>query len=118
MENEMSDQEPHLNLEIEDGEKRRLDRTNSALFTFFGAAASRNHVYFQYEDGEDLRGTYIFANAPVFKQIAGFMLQHDFIAHLNMPEVSETDEDAYQKMIDQEVQREGDFDGIPEDWTE
>lgn len=119
------DPDAFLTLHLADGTERRLDRYNSGLFTFIGQMAtgedraSRNHVYFHFKDGDEKFGTYIFANSPPYKQIAGCMLQNDFPAYLNMNEIPPADEDAYQQMIENELKAAGEEpkDFIPDEWA-
>lgn len=118
------DPDAHLILNMADDTEIRMDRGNSALFTFVGKTALggdnclRNHVFVRIEQEETTYGTYIFARNPVFNEIVSYMLQNDFPAHLNMLEVAECDERAYQLMLDQEMKGETIEDFLPDDWTD
>lgn len=116
------DPDAHIILAYSDGVERRLDRFNSALYTFIGKTAlgednsARDHVYHRFENDGERQGTYIFRNSDAFATIAQYMMENEFTLHLNMTEVAECDENAYQMMIDKEVKNQQVPDEIPEDW--
>ena len=120
--NEEFDPDMHLMLQMYDGREIRMDRSNSALFTFLGRNAMgedlslRNHVFVHYQQDEKDRYSYIFRRSPVFEDLQEFMLEYDFPQHLNLPELAECDEEAYQMMIDKEVDDQQ-FD-LPDNWLD
>lgn len=102
----------HLTLSTSAGEKR-LDRYNSALYTFIGDNAMYDHVFFQQEGSEDSFGTYIFRFNPAYARIRTYMTREHFPTHRNGVEVAECDVDAYNSAVERLVEP---FDAIPEDW--
>lgn len=108
------DPDAHLLLQFTDGREARMDRNNSALFTFLGDLAMHDHV-FVLTNAENNSGSYIFRHSPVFDAISEYMMENDFPMHLNMTEVAECDQQAFQKCLEQEA---ADLDGIPDDWVE
>lgn len=103
----------HLTLDTSAGEKR-LDRYNSALYTFIGDNAMYDHVFYQ-EDGlsDDTFGTYVFRFNPAYAKMKVFMARERFPVHRNAIEVAQCDVDAYNGAVDRLVEP---FDAIPEDW--
>lgn len=107
---------------------------NAELFTFLGRTvlqtgdvienSSRNHVFLQTaepvtnEHGQEIMtGTYIFK--PETVQILGSaMLEHGFPARLNHRVIPESDENAYQKYIMQQVNVDEIEDFVPDWMTE
>lgn len=101
-------------------EKLEARPDNTSLFMFWGDLSSRNHVFVVMEEGEgtDL-GTYLFdPDCEWFDSVATHMINHGFVAHMNLPKVPDCDEQAYQRYINQRATREleemGDF--LPDDW--
>lgn len=99
-------------------------RENSAIFRFVGSSASRDHVYIQQPDeieaeneSGDYRGTYFFG---LQEEVFQWMITRGFVAHLNMPEVAECDERAYQTYADRLAQFEASKlpDTFPEEWSQ
>ena len=75
---------------------------NTSLFQFAGLAASRSHVFLQTGESEadsSVTGAYIFSFNPSYKQMVQFMVAHEFPMHLNLRQVADCDEDAYQDAI-------------------
>jgi len=103
------DPDMHLNLIMADGAEVRMDRYNSALFTFIGRNALgedlslRNHVFFTYKENDKDMMSYIFPMSPVYEELEDFMYEYDFPLHLNLTEVQDCDEQAYQLMIDKQM---------------
>jgi hypothetical protein len=62
---ELPENEPIAHLNIGDGEVE-MHRFNSSLFTHIGNLAMYDHVFLQYEEGEDM-GAYIFRQNPAFE---------------------------------------------------
>ena len=113
----MNENEPHLILNAGDREVR-ADRFNTKLFTFAGELATRNHIFITYSIEENIsQGAYIFNHSDVYAQIMGFVTHHNFPMSLNANEVSEGDEDAFQRSLDQ-ITGTMEEDYIPEGWGE
>ncbi len=97
---------PTIKIRTGEGAERALTPINSALFTFAGELASRNHI-FTYEPGTEsgtTLGSYIFSiGTTEFSNAVEFMISHGFVCHLNVREVPECDETAFQNVIDQAV---------------
>lgn len=117
----MSEGEPFLILGTPDGDKR-MDRYNSALFTFLGFTAtgedisSRSHVFIHTEEDGDDMGMYIFACTARFDELRDYMVSAEYPMHLNMRQAPECDENAYQSMIEKTISETDTDDFIPEDW--
>lgn len=103
-------------------ERMEARRDNATLFMFWGDLASRNHIFLQIEPTDEENrtfGTYLFdPDCDWFDRVAAHMIDTGFTAHINMHEIPDCDEDAYQKYITQRSQKEieeaGDF--LPDDW--
>lgn len=113
----MSEEEPVMRLNLPEG-MFEAKPTNSALFTFVGSLASRSHVFLIQgrEDEKTLTGHYIFSQSAVFDDMYDFMTTNMYPCHLNLQDIAECDEDAYQKFIDQNVASEPPPDFMPDDW--
>lgn len=104
----------HLRLNLGDGREFEMRPDNATLYTFLGKTAlggmefnneSVNHVFLVTgeEENETVTGTYIFATAEVYADLAGFMVENDYPMVLNRRDVPECDMNAYYRMIDQHV---------------
>lgn len=112
-----NEDEPVMNLHLPNGEFTATPK-NTSLFTFMGNLASRSHVFLMTsEDEKVMTGSYIFADSPVFDQMFDFMTTQGYPLHLNLREVPQCDEDAYQRYVDQRVASEEIPDYLPE-WTD
>lgn len=112
----MSEGEPRINLNVnEDTVEARRD--NTTLYTFLGALALYNHIFVVTdEESQTSPGFYIFADQPVFQEMAKYMFDTDYPMHLNMQEVAECDLNAYDRHVEQMCQ---DVEsGVPEDWND
>lgn len=81
-----------------DGEDYGATPENTALFTFIGRLASRDHIFVQTEqEGHQAIGIYIFkfALAEAYGEMQEYMLANGYTCHLNMRQVAECDENAY-----------------------
>lgn len=108
------DPDAHLILNFVDGSEARMDRHNSALFSFVGDLAMHDHV-FVLLDQETNSGTYIFRHNEIFGALAEYMVENSFPMHLNANEVAECDQDAFNRSISQMSQ---DVETIPDDWLD
>lgn len=110
----MNEDEAKMVLNLANGEEFEANRHNTSLFNFIGDLATRNHVFVVMGDDDGIpTGAYIFQHNEVYPRIVEHMIEHNYPLHLNMTEVAECDEDAFQKSLDQIA--EGSFD-LPEDW--
>lgn len=93
---------------------------NTAVFTYLGEMASRNHLFVTQEaQGEHLLGSFVFSSNPgVIEKYAAFMIQNAYECHLNQREVRQCDESAYQKFANMLVEHEVAAlpDEIPAEW--
>lgn len=109
----MSEEEPVIH--INEYEARR---DNASLFMFYGELASRNHIFIQTEEEDGIAsGAYCFpTDDATFNRMAGFMINNGYTAHINLHQVAECDERAYQGHIDNVIKSEETPDFIPDDW--
>lgn len=107
--------EPVMRLELTDGEEFHATRENSFLFRFAGHLTMYDHVFFL-RDEEENSGIYIFSANPVFPDIVEYMTNNGYELHLNLREVAECDQDAFNRMIEKDTAPELDA-GVPEDWA-
>jgi len=101
------------------GEEFEATPDNTSLYTFIGNLASRNHVFIETEDSDKpntVIGTYVFSVHPSYQPLMKHLIENEYPVHMNLRSVAPTDENAYQKLIDQAVAGEEDFETIPEDW--
>lgn len=86
-------------------EKLNLDLTpeNTSLFNFLGESAIGphcvfNHIFIQKEDdeGEVEFYAYVFADHDDYDDIVRHIRKHRFPQHLNLPEVAEMDQIAFE----------------------
>ena len=106
----------HLNLNL-GGEPFEMTPDNASLFTFVGQGALYNHVFLQQEELEEnrVRGTYVFSTSQSFQPLMNFMLEQGYPMHLNLRQVAQCDQDAYEQVIAQQLD---DLDsGLPEGWA-
>lgn len=113
------EQEPSMHINFA-GQELDLGRENATLFTFLGRAAL-NHVFIYNlsTQGEDRSG-YIFngieGTHQAYQQMADYMLQNEYLAILNNPDVSQYDIDAFEGALSQVIANNAkDLDEIP-DW--
>ena len=89
------------------GEEWECNRDNTSLFTFMGKVTLRGmeldaenfnhvfHVYGEDDEGNSL-GLYIFQHNPGFLALYNFLLRNSYPAHLNLREVAQCDQDAWE----------------------
>jgi len=114
MENEPEDV---INIHIE-GEPFEVNRYNTSLFTFIGANAIKDHVFIHFEPTEaGFIGTHIweYFQYDAYVAIAGVAIEHDYPMHLNLPDVAECDELAWEDAVKADTKDLGDF--IPDDFN-
>ena len=127
----MKEELPFIELTLA-GEPFVATPLNTELFTFVGKTilqtgeiienSSRNHVFLQREesrineDGHEVtNGTYIFAPETV-NILGAAMLRHDFPARINQRSIPQSDEDAYQTYIAQQISQDEIGDFMPDGW--
>ena len=105
------------NLDITIGsEPFEMRRDNTSLFTHLGELAMYDHVFFVRNEEEDgFRGTYLFRQAQGFKEIVEFMAEHEYPAHLNMLEVSDSDRQAWENFMYKDLRS---LDSLPDEWDD
>lgn len=106
----MSESPPVMRLHMEDGSEQEATPQNSSLFMFIGENATRNHAFFQQEAPDEnhvIKGMYLFSFHPAFEKVRDFMMEHGFPMHVNLLEVAECDERAYQAALEKEIARQG-----------
>lgn len=116
----------HLDLVFSEDKEVRMDRFNSAYYSFIGRFTLNNgeiidnsrfnHIFIQLEPEESNEnvGTYIFGFNPVFHQIKNFMFHHTFPMHLNETRVPPCDRQAYDLSVTAAASDIGDF--LPPEW--
>lgn len=105
--------EPALELTM-NGEKIIANRHNTAMFTFLGELAVYDHI-FVLTDEETNSGAYLFKNQDVWKELAGFLIEHEFPMHLNMDEVAECDRNAFDATMYGDIRSNKSF---PQGWVD
>jgi hypothetical protein len=99
----------------------RPDNTSAFLFRAIGQQALRNHVFIVIDsEGDERRGICVFPDESKeqFDRVVEHMMNNDYTVHMNIQEVSETDEKIYQDWFNQRIKQNvsdlGDF--IPDDF--
>ena len=94
----MSEQEPVARLNLPNGETFEVKRDTASLYTFMGALAIYNHVYcYDVKDQEVQQSFYIFNFVKGYNELAEYMQQNEYTQHLNLPEISRSDKEAYER---------------------
>ena len=110
----MSEYEP-MHLEMHDGSDFEATRDNTSLFRHLGKYAIYDHVFIVTNE-EESRGTYVFSVHHTFEQMANYMAENRYPMHLNLTEAAQCDIDAWERMIQLDVESDGDF--VPEEWQD
>jgi hypothetical protein len=101
------------------GEDFEVTRFNTHLYTFLGHLATRNHVFITtQEDDDGAQGVYLWQtfHKEAYDRLHAHIQEHRYAQFLNLYEISESDEQAYESAIRRQVANIGDF--IPEDFDE
>lgn len=88
-------------------------RDNAFLYTFLGDLGIHDHIFLVINP-ETSEGTFIFKTMypEAFDDMGTYMVENSYVAHLNAPEVSQCDADAFNRALM------GDLgDTIPEGWV-
>lgn len=111
----MSEREPVARLNLPNGETFEAKRDTASLYTFMGALAIYNHVYcYDVRDEEVQQSFYIFNFIDGYDQLAQYMQENNYTQHLNLPQISRSDQEAYERAALHDLHR---MDSFPEDWT-
>lgn len=116
----MSELEPSITLRVGNGEIE-VTRDNTTLFTFLGRVGINlsmyDHVFITRGDADEegtTNGMYIFRANSGFDALEEYLITYDYPALLNMREVPQCDQDAFNKMIHDST---NDLDeGVPDSW--
>lgn len=111
----MNENEPGIFLNIDGDSSFEATRDNSSLFRHIGAAALYDHIFIV-TDEDSSYGTYVFRSCDSFEMMSDYMIENGYPIHLNIREPAQCDVDAFERMILQACERDGDF--VPEDWNE
>lgn len=89
-------------LNLPDDVEFLMTRYNARLYTFAGHLATRNHVFLMTEQESEDRayGTYIFAHNSAYEDLENWMFYYEYPMILNMNEVQQCDEDAFQNSLE------------------
>jgi len=110
---------PAIKLRTGDGVEHEITPLNSALFTFAGELASRNHIYIHDLDDEGaiVGAQYLFApTEKSFAAVSQYMIENGYLCHLNARQISDADEQAFAAMIEQAVEAFPVPDALPDDF--
>lgn len=116
----MTAENPNLKITIE-GKEHELTPDNTHLFRYLGEKAIYNHIYMMLRDGDEEQGVYLFQSSFVgeddspFSEILHHMLKHNFPIHLNQPEISPLDEQAFRNRFQADLDSN---DSFPEGWEQ
>lgn len=113
----MSERLPTMKLNLPNGTFEATPE-NSTLFTFVGHLASRSHVFLLTGEvnNDVMTGSYIFEASGAFDSMHEFMIQNEYPMHLNLREIAQCDEDAYNQYVDKVVTSAAVDDFVPSDW--
>lgn len=90
------------------GERHEARRDNASLFRHLGRHAIFDHVFLQTSENT---GAYIFNHINGYEELSEFMMRNGYPMHVNLPEASQLDQDAYMRFATQDM-----ADTFPEDW--
>ncbi len=97
------------------GEPFEVNRHNTFLYTYLGELSVYTHVFvLTTEDEETWDGGYVFKDNPAFPVLASFVLEHNFVMHCNMGDVSECDLNAFNQSHYQDLYE---TNTVPEEWV-
>jgi hypothetical protein len=94
------------------GEPWFMTRNNGALFTYFGRLAVHNHV-FLILDWEDNLAQHVWVENPLYAKLAKFIIENNYVQHLNMAEVSKSDLAQHHADLLQDLKN---TKTVPKDW--
>lgn len=110
--------DPGMKLNLEGGGEFEATRENTSLFTYLGHYACYDHVFVQmHEEDQVMVGTYIFNMHPAYPQVMAYMIENCYPMHLNLLQPAQCDEDAFNRMIRNDVENDLD-NGLPGEWLD
>lgn len=104
--------EPKLTLDL-NGNRFECTRENTSLFTFLGELACYDHIFLVFDEENSEIG-YLFKNQEQWTDMAQFLSDNDFPMHLNLQEVAEVDQQAFEATFYADVRQSETF---PQEWT-
>ncbi len=100
----MNEQEPVAKLTLPNGEIFEARRDTASLYTFMGSLAVYNHVFcYEVKENEVEQSFYIFDFIGGYKTLAKYMKKNDYPAHINLPEISKSDTEAYERAVMRDI---------------
>ena len=89
---------------------------NTVLYNYIAVHSMYNHIFMTREmRGEVHAGTYVFQSSEAYDEMAQYMLENEYPAHVNLREVAQCDIDAFNAMIAASGQFE---DYVPSEWSD
>lgn len=92
-----------------DGEKHEMTRDNTSVYRHLGRGALFDHLFVMTSEDS---GAYIWSHHPQFEELIKRAAEQQCIMHLNLQEVSETDQESYIRHAMSDV-----GDSFPEEWA-
>lgn len=112
--------EPQMNIIGADGTTFEAVRENTTLFTHLGRLACFDHVFIhthlEFDDDEQVVGTYVFRENDQFAEMENYMFENDYPMILNRLVVADCDRLAWENMVTREIEYDDLDDGVPEEW--
>jgi len=111
----MSIENPEMKITFDDAEFLATP-DNTVLFNYIAVHGLYNHIFLTREmRGEVHAGTYIFQSSEAYAEMAQYMLENDYPAHVNLRTVAQCDIDAFDNMIEASGRFE---DYVPGEWLD
>lgn len=85
-----------------------LTRENTTLFMHLGHLSVYDHLFIEVDENNV---AYYWRHLPQFDEMVQAAVEHDVMAHLNIPAVNSNDERVYMKQAMKDL---GDY--VPEEW--
>ena len=110
----MSESDPTLTIKLGENDFE-MNRRNTFMFTFLGDLAIHDHIFMLTEPDEAV-GTFVFKVCfpEEFDNLGRFMIDNNYIFHLNAQEVTDQDADAFKMATIGDVIS---ADSFPDDWS-
>lgn len=106
--------EPSFPVTFPGGVEFEATRDNTTIFRHIGRFALYDHIFFVRDEPRG-QGTYLFNVHPNYNEVADYMMENEYPAHINLRQAADCDIEAFHAMIHKEATR--DFEGgIPDDW--
>ena len=114
MERDMNESEPVAKLTLPNGETFEARRDTASLYTFMGKLAIYNHVYcYDVRDNEVQQSFYVFNFVNGYQELSEYMKENEYPQHLNLPEISRSDVEAFERASLHDLAT---MDSFHEDW--